>query len=72
MRKRENLKQGRDVFSEVFFNWSVDLAALMKGMLFHSVDAVTVNVRSPDLLRVLGMVSKKGAREQRRLGRDEL
>ena len=51
----------------------MDLAALMKeGMLFHSVDAVTVNVRSPDLLWVLGMVSKNGSGEERRLGRDGL
>ena len=51
----------------------MDFAALMKeGILFHSVDAVTVNARAPNLQRALGMVSKNGSREERRLGQDGL
>ena len=49
-------------FQKFFKLWSVDLLAVMKdGVLFNSVDAVTVNVRLPDLLRVPGMVSKNGS-----------
>ena len=59
------------MFSKVFFKLvCVNFAASLKeGMLFHSVDVVTMNVLSPDLLRVLGMVSN-GSREEGRLGRD--
>ena len=47
----------------------MDFVTLMKeGRLFHSVDAVTVNVRSPDLLGVLGMGKQNGSREEQRLG----
>ena len=65
MRKREKLKQGRDVFSEVF------LIGLWICLNFHAVDAVTVNVRSPDCYgSYIGMVSKNGSWEERRLWRD--
>ena len=39
------------------------------GMLFHSLEAVTVNVRSPVFVRVFGMASKNGSLDERRLGR---
>ena len=42
IRKREKLKQERDVFSEVF---QIDLWICLN---FNAVDSVTVKVRSPD------------------------
>ena len=51
----------------------MEFADLMKeGSLFHSLVAVTVNVRSPALLRVNGMVNRNLSIEERRLGRDGL
>ena len=52
-----------------FVNGWVEFADLMKrGMLFHSLAAVTVNILSPALVRVRGYVRRSGSELERRLG----
>ena len=64
---------GRGMFLGVFLIglWNV-LICVKDGMWLHSLDAVTVNMRSPSWLRVCGIVRRKGPLEERTLGRDGL